>query len=402
MIEMGIPFMCKRLISVLLTLGLLLQILPAMAADDGADPLVYSELSSLIDVVLNYAKTQEPILVPENEADITEDGYAFQYTFGTLYMNHPQMDEDAALLSFVINSEITACHDTYIGEPVKDLLASFYSENEKLSGDYEHAVLYVFDSLPEYAAWAWVSRDGQRITSVQYSVHDQLEDGSYSDIGLMYNIESDTVDRIRLYGASASISLADVQATLALVERSARDRSYSAVASSYDGLTLTPFGESDLVFSGIDFLHTTPEEAVRLLGEPIEDTTMDDSDGSRMRRMDFGVCEIFFRTASNSTQPVIASVTVSSDTFEGPRSLRIGDDFSSVLTRFRFGEGEYADNREVLYGDLNSGNYGLSEYGDDASAVLRYHTVAQDGTPVLLMGVFHEMKLSELLILRDN
>ena len=178
MIEMGIPFMCKRLISVLLTLGLLLQILPAMAADDGADPLVYSELSSLIDVVLNYAKTQEPILVPENEADITEDGYAFQYTFGTLYMNHPQMDEDAALLSFVINSEITACHDTYIGEPVKDLLASFYSENEILSGDYEHAVLYVFDSLPEYAAWAWVSRDGQRITSVQYSVLDKLEDGS--------------------------------------------------------------------------------------------------------------------------------------------------------------------------------------------------------------------------------
>ena len=402
MIEMGTPFMLKRLFSVLLTLFLLIQVLPVLAADDGADPLEYADLSSLINVVMNYAKTQEPIHVPENESDITEDGYAFQYTFGTLYMNHPTMDEDAALLSFVINSEITACHDTYIGQPVRDLLDSFYTENEQLSGDYEHAVLYVFDNLPEYATWAWVSRDGQRITSVQYSVHDQLEDGSYSDIGLMYNIESDTVDRIRLYGASTGISLEDVQATLALVERSARDRSYSAVETSYDGLTLTPFGESDLVFSGIDFLHTTPEQAEKLLGKPIEDTTMEDSDGTQMRRMDFGVCEIFFRYSADRRNVSIASVTISSDTFEGPRSLRLGDDFSSVLTRFRFGEGEFADNREVLYGDLSSGNYGLSEYGDDASAVLRYHTVAQDGTQVLLMGVFDEMKLSELLILRDN
>lgn len=394
--------MCKRLFSILLSLCLLTWTVPVLAADDGADPLLFSDLSSLIDVVLAYAKTQEPILTPKDETDITEDGYAFQYNFGTLYMNHPRMDADASLLSFVINSEITASHDTYIGQPVSDLLASFYSENDQLMGDYEHAVLYVFDNLPDSASWAWVSRDGQRISNVQYSVHTRLEDGSYSDIGLLYNIESGTVDRIRLYGATNSISLENVMATLDLVEESAHEDYYSAVPSSYDGLTLLPFDEHDLVFSGIDFLHTTPDEAIRLFGEPIEDNTMEDSDGTSVRMMDFGTCEIFFRYDASRTKVQIASVTISSDAIEGPRSVRIGDEFSSVLCRFRFGEGEYADNRELLYGREGSDSYGLSEYGEDASAVLRYVTTTRYGTKVLMMGIFEQMQLEELLILRDN
>lgn len=394
--------MFKRLFSVLLTLCLLAWAIPGMAADDGADPLQYTDLIRLIDVVMSYASTQDPIVVPKDEADITEDGYAFQYNFGTLYMNHPQMDADAALLSFVINSEITASHDTYIGQPVSDLLSSFYTENEQLSGDYEHAVLYVFDNLPDSASWAWVSRDGQHISNVQYSVHTRLEDGTYSDIGLLYNIESDTVDRIRLYGVSNSISLQNVQATLALVKESARANHYAAVVSSYDGLTLTPFGESDLTFSGIDFLRTTPDDAIRLLGEAIEDNSMKDSDDTYVRMMDFGVCEIFFRYDSDRKNPHIDSVTISSDAIEGPRSVRIGDAFSSVLCRFRFGEGEYADNRELLYGSEDGPSYGLSEYGDDASAVLRYYTTTSNGTKVLMMGIFEQMELKEMLILRDN
>ncbi|MBQ6527577.1 MAG: hypothetical protein IJI38_03535 [Clostridia bacterium] len=394
--------MRKSFFSLLMILAVLFIFSSALAADDGADPLTYSELSTLTEIVLDYAHSQEPILVPENEADITDDGYAFQYTFGTLYMNHPTMDEDAQLLSFVLSGELTACHDTYVGEPVSSLLAAYYTENEQLAGDYNHAVLYLFDNLPESASWAWVSRDGQRITSVQYSVHTLLEDGTYSDSGLLYNIESDTVDRIRLYGASSRISLSDVQNTLHLVAQSAAVRSYAAVPSSYDGNALTPFSESDLVFSGIDFLRTTPEDAVRLLGPAIEDSSMEDSDGTHVRMMDFGSCEIFFRYDASREHVQISSVTIGTDGLEGPRSIRVGDSFSSVLCRFRFGEGEYENGREVLYGNPDSGDYGLSEYDDNASATLRYRVTAQDGSHVLMMGMFEQMQLTELLIIRED
>ena len=100
--------MRKSFFSLLMILAVLFIFSSALAADDGADPLTYSELSTLTEIVLDYAHSQEPILVPENEADITDDGYAFQYTFGTLYMNHPTMDEDAQLLSFVLSGVLTA------------------------------------------------------------------------------------------------------------------------------------------------------------------------------------------------------------------------------------------------------------------------------------------------------
>ena len=401
----GDTIMFKHLFCTIMALCLMtcaLHVLPALAADDGADPLQYAELMSLTEQILTLASSQEPIQAPSGVQDLTEDGYAFVYDFGTLYWSHPVVDDEAMLLSFTISGEVMACRDTFVGEPLSDLLHAYYCENDALSGDYDHAVLYLSDNLPQSAAWAWVSRDGQRVSSVQYSIHALQEDGQYSDIGLLYSIESGTVDVIRLYGLLNRLSLQDVQATLQLVSQSARSQSYSAVASSYDGLTLTPFSEDDLIFSGIDFLHMTPEDAVSRFGPAIEDASMEDSDGTFVRMMDFGACEIFFRYDTQHEQVHIASVTISQDGLEGPRAVRFGDSFSSVLCRFRFGEGEYEDGMERLYGSLESGEYGLAEYGDDASGILRYYTVTSDGVPVRMMAIFQQMELTELLILRDD
>ena len=78
--------------------------------------------------------------------------------------------------------------------------------------------------------------------------------------------------------------------------------------------------------------------------------------------------------------------------------MRIGDVFSSVLTRFRYGEGEYADLQELLYTDAQGDNYGLAEYGADASALLHYTLKTADGRSVVLYLHFEYMELTEILL----
>ncbi len=385
--------------------AMLLAVLPPVLAEesDVLSPLSLDEIIDLTRQVTQLAQVSEPILSPASEADLTEEGYAFVYDFGTLYLNHPVMDEGSMLLSYVITSEdVPGCRHTGVGQPLYDLLGSFTSENPQLDGDYNHAVLYLYDDLPEGVSWAWLARDGQRPLSVQYSLHMPAEDGTFTDVGLLYTLQAGFVDSIRVFGLTSRITAQELRDTLLYVQRSAMDTGYTAVPSSFNGLSLTPFSERDLVFSGLDFLHATPEQVTRLLGTPLEDNQMEDSDGTTLRMMDFGTCEIFFRYDESHANPVIESVTISQDGFEGPRAVRVGDTFSSVLCRFRFGEGEYQDGFEVLYGSTEIDDYATCEYGDDASAVLRYFTCTQDGVSVEMMGIFNQMELTELLILRTK
>ncbi len=372
----------------------------AIAEDDTVPPLSLEDIADITAKIVTLAKTQEPIIKPSSEEDLTEDGYAFVYDFGTLYLNHPSMDEGSTLLQFVIQSEdVTASRNTCVGQTLQDLLASYTSENPLLRGDYNHAVLYLYNELPQQASWAWLARDGQRIQSVQYTLHARMSDGQYSDLGILYTLSSGLVDSIRVFGLTNRVSQSDVMSTLDLVAQSQKSTAYSQVTTSFDGLTLTPFSEADLTFSGIDFLHTSPEELNQHFGEPIEDTQMQDSDGSYVRMVDYGPCEIFYHYDASMENPSILSLTVGTDGFEGPRAIRVGDTFASVLSRFRFGEGEYDGEHEVLYGTPADGNYAFCEYGQDASAVLRYFTKTQDGNVIELMAIFEDMILTEFLVI---
>lgn len=394
----------NRIVSLMLSCLMLLMVSYAAAQEEDSDvisPLSVEEIAAFTQQVLDLAKAQEPIVTPEGEADLTEDGYAFIYDFGTLYLNHPQMGEDAALLSFVITGEdVKGPRESMVGQTVQELLASFTSENPALSGDYNHAVLYLYDELPLEAVWAWVARDGQRVQSVQYSVFAAYPEGEYTDTGVLYTVQGGLVDAIRVYGLTERISEADVRDTLNLVRASLVSRTYESVPTSFDGLQLTAFDAADLRFSGFDFASATPEDAIARFGEAIEDNLMTDSDGSQVRLMDFGDCEIFFRTDKASGETYVSSLTVASDGLEGPRAIRVGDTFASVLSRFRFGEGEYTDGIELLYGSTESYEYGICEYGDNASATLRYFSVDEKGEPVELLILFENMELSEYLLLR--
>lgn len=390
----------KRLFCLMLAL-MLLPIVPALAAESEAGALELNEILEWAQGYKTRALAATPLNDPNDAAYQSEDGYAFIYEFATLYMDRPEMTEDSVLKNLVITSaEEAGPRDTKVDMFTSEVLAAFYNENPTLAGDKGFAAMYVSDTMPSGAMWAWVQRDGQRIMAIQYAVHDQLAAGGdgYTDTGLVYTIQENLVAAIRAYGLDTIIEEEDVLDNLSDVKSILEDNSYVQVPVSYIGTDLDMFQESDLFFSGVDFLTLTPDQAEAVLGACLEDSWMEDDTGEFIRTMEFTGCEITFIYDSNKQNPVVDTVSITEGSMEGPRCVRIGDSFSSVLIRFRYNEGEYQDMKEVLYGTVSAAPYGLAEYGDDASATLRYVLKSASGQEVVLCMNFTTMSLSEILV----
>ena len=219
----------------------------------------------------------QPMNDPTEAAAFSEDGYAFIYDFATLYMDRPEMTEESVLKNLVITTaDEEGPRGTCIDMLAGDVLTRYYNENESLEGDRGFATLYVSDTMPSGAMWAWVQRDGQRIMTIQYAVHEQLSSGGdgYTDAGLVYTIQDNLVAAIRAYGLDSRVEEEDVQNNLNAVEDVMEKTDYAQAPVSYIGTDLTAFGEEDLTFAGINFLTVTPEEAVAVLGECREDKNL--------------------------------------------------------------------------------------------------------------------------------
>lgn len=394
--------MQKRLFSLLLALSLALACLPALAEDGGAGALTWEELDKWVQRYKDRAMNAQPLNDPNDDAANTEDGYAFIYEFATLYMDRPEMTAEAEVRSLVVTeAEEEAPHGTYIDDLASQVLAAYYQENDDLEGDESFAALYVSDTMPSGAMWGWVQRDGQRIMTIQYAVHEQLATGGdgYTDAGLIYTIQNNLVAAIRAYGMDSRISEAEVRQNLSEVEQVARTRGYAQVPTSFIGTDLEAFDRDDLIFSGVDFLSMTPQDAEAALGEAREDSWMQDDTGEYLRTMEFAACSMTFVYDAQKSNPRLDVMTIDMDGMEGPRCVRVGDTLSSVLCRFRYGEGEFDGvSSEALYGTAGTAPYGLAEYGDDASATLIYAMADEDGRTILLHMGFEQMYLAEITL----
>lgn len=393
--------MLKRLLCLLAAALLLLPILPVLAEDDGEAALDWDELIEWAESYKTRAMEAEPMNDPTEAAAYSEDGYAFIYDFATLYMDRPEMSEESVLKNLVItSSDEEGPRGIRVDMLSSEVLAAYYNENEDLEGDRGFAALYLSDTMPSGALWAWVQRDGQRIMTIQYAVHEQLSSGGegYTDAGLVYTIQDNLVAAIRAYGLDSVVEEEDVLNNLNAVGEVMDETFYQQVPISYIGTDLEPFQADDLLFNGLNFLTLTPEEAIEVLGECREDNWMEDDTGEYLRTMEFASCEITFVYDQNKENPRVDMMAIDMDGMEGPRCVRIGDTFSSVLTRFRYNEGEYDGLTEVLYGQVGQSPYGVCEYGEDASATLRYLTETDDGDEVMLYMDFEMMSLKEILI----
>ena len=265
--------MQKRLISLLCALMMLALCLPAAVlaeADDDGEALTLAELEDWVESYKVRALAAQPLNDPTEAAAYSEDGYAFIYDFATLYMDRPEMTEDSVVRNLVITSpDEIAPRDTTVDMQSSAILSSFYNENPSLAGDRGFAALYISSMMPTGAQWAWVQRDGQRIMTIQYAVQDQAATGGdgYTDCGLIYTFQDDTVVAIRAYGMDTRISAEAVLENVAAVQQVMDISTYVHVPTSIVGTDLEAFQRDDLLFAGLDFLTLTPESAIESLGE---------------------------------------------------------------------------------------------------------------------------------------
>lgn len=397
--------MMKKCVALFLALMMVLSLITAVAESD-ADALDYDELMNWAEGFKTRALAAgAPLNDPTEEAAYTEDGYAFVYDFATLYMDRPEMTADSVLQAVVVYSpEEQGPRGTGVDQISAEVLNVFYNENDDLQGDSSFAALYVSDTMPAGALWGWVQRDGQRIETIQYAVHEQLSSGGdgYTDCGLVYTLSDNLVAAIRAYGLNETISADEVRSNLDAVQDVSEKTEYAQVPTSINGSELEMFDRDDLIFSGLDFLSLTPEEAEARLGAAQEDDWMED-EGAYLRSMEFASCTMTFSYDAQKQNPTLEMLSIDMDGLEGPRCVRIGDTLSSVISRFRNGEGDYDGvSREVLYGDGENAPYGLAEYGDDATAGLWYAAKLEDGRTVVLSMSFEQMYLSDITLYVDN
>ncbi len=397
--------MMKKCVAFFLALMMVLSLTTAVAESD-ADALDYDELMNWAEGFKTRALAAgAPLNDPTEEAAYTEDGYAFVYDFATLYMDRPEMTADSVLQAVVVYSpEEQGPRGTGVDQLSSEVLNAFYNENDDLQGDSSFAALYVSDTMPAGALWGWVQRDGQRIETIQYAVHEQLSSGGdgYTDCGLVYTLSDNLVAAIRAYGLNETISADEVRSNLDAVQEVSEKTEYAQVPTSINGSELEMFDRDDLIFSGLDFLSLTPEEAEVRLGAAQEDDWMED-EGAYLRSMEFASCTMTFSYDAQKQNPTLEMLSIDMDGLEGPRCVRIGDTLSSVISRFRNGEGDYDGvSREVLYGDGENAPYGLAEYGDDATAGLWYAAKLEDGRTVVLSMSFEQMYLSDITLYVDN
>lgn len=391
--------MFKRMLCLLL-MAALLPVLPVFAEESSADTLSFDELCLWAEGFKTRALATRPLNDPTAPEAQTEDGYMFVYSFATLYMDSPKMTQDSQVQGVVVYSaEEEGPRGTRVDYTAQEIMDAFYNENNQVTGSRDKAVLYAVNLMPAALQLGLVHRDGQRIQTIEYVVHEQLATGGegYTDAGLIYTVENNNVSAIRAYGLEGRVDEENVLASLQEAHALSENPSYGQVEISYVGTDLKAFNLDDLMFASLDFPTLTPEDALGVLGIPNEDSWLDNTDGF-IRVMEFPHCEITFLYDEDKLHPQVDSLVINSDGMEGPRSVRIGDSFSSVLNRFRHSEGDYEDGAELLYGSEESGEYGVAQYGSDASATLRYSTKTEAGTEMAIYMYFHQMSLSEILI----
>lgn len=375
----------------------------AMAEESTAPMLSLEELSAWAEGYIARAKASTPLNDPA--LTFTPDGYEYIYDFATLYGDTPAMSADTVISAVVVTSEEEiGPRNVNVGNAMAVVIDAYYNENPNLLGTKETAVLYTADMLPEAAQWAQVLRDGQRVQTIQYAVHEQHATGGegYTDAGVLYTLADNRVSAIRVYGLNSRIDQDTVNKVMYNMMVAALENNYAQVPFSYDGLSLEKFKAEDLVFSGMDFVSLTPDNAIALFGEPLIDNWVQDGDAGYMRVQTYVDFELVYLFNKARTEGRIYMLAIHGDGMEGPRAVRLGDDFADIYNRFRNGEGEYQeDGSEMMYGVEGEGSWGKATYGYDASATAMYSFPLEDGRRVTLQMFFDVMTCSQILLFID-
>ena len=165
---------------------------------------------------------------------------------------------------------------------------------------------------------------------------------------------------------------------------------------SEDGSVLDIFVREDLLFSGVDFLSLTAEDLTERFGAPLSDKYLEDVDGTFIRTCQWDGIELTLKYNENKEFEGVSMLHVTTPVMEGPRGARVGDSATSLMLRFRHGEGEFDGSATVLYGEKNTAPYGEVRY-EDNGAYLTYLAQVPDGAVALYLNCV-DMTLSGYML----
>lgn len=396
---------CLGLLAVLLANACL----PNSLADD-AGVLTEGELNTWIVQVLQKTREEQPQNAPALQDSLTEDGYAFIYSFATLYYNKPVLDDQSILNGFSITDEgFDAPRGICLSAPSQMLMDAYGWQNPFLTGDGASATLYLLDQLPQSAYWAWAQHTNGQITAVQCTIHVRTTEGLYTDAGIRYQVTDGMISALQVYGLNQSISLDDVQGNLSAMRavQSASNRNAPSQASpdiqgSHLQSHATPFGAEDLSFSGIHFSSLTEVGANASFGAPSAEEWIRDDTGEWLYTTQRDGLTLTHVLNENRTTSRLGMLVLTRPGLKGPRNLQLGDPLQNVLTAFQSqGTGQTQGTTALLYGDGITPPYGTLE-NENGYTIIRYAALIPDldgqTREVTLHLSFIEGALTEIML----
>ena len=363
-------------------------------AEAEARPVTRDELEDFGAKVKALALASKTMNDPGDQGSRAEDGILFRYDFGEVCAGGTELKAETELTAFqIMDPEVTGPREVAVDWDVSQVMEAFPCDNPEMGGTYTRALLYLTGSPEEGFQYGMVERDGQRIYAMEYGTVDPADS---SRLAMVLLISGDGVDAIRVEGFGEKTEAEAIREYYEELETLGHSFAYTRVARSLDGTQMEMFQEWDLDFSSLSYQTAVPE----IFGDNVEDMMMDNGDGTWLRRVDGeGFSAVFTCDAAGRNANLI-SYTILSPDLEGPRAVRLGDQFYEDFQRFRSGEGELDETgtTEVLYGTVGEAPYGLAEYGNGDEMILRYVTRTMSGPEVELLLRYEDTVLTEITL----
>lgn len=356
--------------ALLLVLCILTACFPALSGAEPA-PLSSAEFVSFGAWIREAAKTDGFYNVTADAA-----GCALRFKDFVLYADRPELTDETVLKAVVL--DVPPEEDgTYpdlrgiaVGAPFRDVLAAYPLDQASLSGTREEAGLCLSGSVPGTACTGVLIRDGQTPLSAVYTLY-EVAPGGIRAFSVTYAFSMGAVSMIRVSLEPALLSIRDAQNAFGRCADLMTVREYSAFLPNAQAAE--PFNEEDLLFSGLDFLHLTPETAKAVLGSPREETWAEDG-ANFLNTLSWQGLSITFLCDAGKVPVCAAGLFLDEDLLEGPRGLIPGSSLQDILSRFyRDPSAAEADGPVTVLYSLEDGRRGEMEEPAEGLATVRYY-----------------------------
>ncbi len=341
----------KRLLVILMSLLLVAGSLAL--AEEARGPLTLAEIEAFNEALLARGAKEELT------TRALEDHYLAMGKGYELTLSSSDISDDSVVLGAAIGvdaqgiSELKGPRGIQVGSAVEELLKAYPNDNPYLAGNQDGAVLYISGILPAAVYTAFVVRDGQAISLVEYNVYHQVDNG-VARAGLQYTIDQGVVRAIRSFMTQEALSqtgTAEAQEATAAWRPCRRRTAWSPTPA-----TGHPLEREDMSFGQMDFFDLTPggrQGRAGRAGKAFEEA------GAGLHPAVAGVEAVF--SLDKDGKALRAERASPSPTHPGPRGLRLGQTLAQVISLFA--HGDLPENGGFLYGKEQTPPYGSLRWG---------------------------------------